>query len=292
MRVNVRTLFAFYPNLRQPTLSYAQQSSGEAPKAVELPRDYRIAAGAIGYLKPGPFSNIYAEDSSQTWNTEEFFGLIDEAFSAFKAAQIEKLVIDLRNNPGGTNSFSDYMLGYFVDQPFRFAADFRVKVSSFAEAANQARLAADEPADSINAQLAAIYTSHDEGEIVSFPLQDSQPLPLAQRLAIDPAKVFVIVDRYSYSNAVSVAAIVQDYGFGMIIGEPTADLATTYASMESFTLSRTGIEVGFPKAHIIRPNGDEEAAGVTPDHVLGCFAETSNAAQRLACALEFVAKQP
>ena len=75
----------------------------------------------------------------------------------------------------------------------------------------------------------------------------------------------MLVDRHSYSNAVTFAAMVQDYGFGMIIGEETADLATTYGAMESFTLPNSGVSVGFPKAHIIRPNGDESVRGVLPD---------------------------
>ncbi len=35
--------------------------------------------------------------------------------------------------------------------------------------------------------------------------------------------------------------------------------------MEQFTLRRSGIVVGFPKAHIVRPNGDESSRGVIPD---------------------------
>jgi hypothetical protein len=35
--------------------------------------------------------------------------------------------------------------------------------------------------------------------------------------------------------------------------------------MERFTLPNTGVSVGFPKAYIIRPNGDERVQGVTPD---------------------------
>lgn len=79
------------------------------------------------------------------------------------------------------------------------------------------------------------------------------------------APVFVLVDRSSYSNAVTTAAIVQDYGFGTVFGEPTADLAATYGAMEHFTLPVTGLPVGFPKAHIIRPNGDPRPQGVVPD---------------------------
>jgi C-terminal processing protease CtpA/Prc len=42
-------------------------------------------------------------------------------------------------------------------------------------------------------------------------------------------------------------------------------MATTYGAMETFALPRTGIVVGFPKAHIVRPSGDPVPDGVTPD---------------------------
>ena len=78
-------------------------------------------------------------------------------------------------------------------------------------------------------------------------------------------QVCVLINRHSYSNAVTVAAMVQDYGFGVVAGEKTSDMATTYGAMESFSLPATGISVGFPKAHIIRPSGERRSDGVTPD---------------------------
>ena len=59
--------------------------------------------------------------------------------------------------------------------------------------------------------------------------------------------------------------MIQDYGFGTIIGEKTSDMATTYGAMETFRLPNTGIVVGFPKAHIVRPSGERRSDGVTPD---------------------------
>ena len=59
--------------------------------------------------------------------------------------------------------------------------------------------------------------------------------------------------------------MVQDYRFGVIAGEKTSDMATTYGAMETFTLPATGISVGFPKAYIIRPSGERTSDGVTPD---------------------------
>ena len=79
-------------------------------------------------------------------------------------------------------------------------------------------------------------------------------------------QVYLLINRHSYSNTVLVAAIAQDYGFGKILGEETADLASTYGgALEKFTLPLTGIEVSFPKARILRPNGDPQARGVVPD---------------------------
>lgn len=77
--------------------------------------------------------------------------------------------------------------------------------------------------------------------------------------------MYLIINRHTYSNATTVAALVQDYSFGTILGEKTSDMATTYGAMETFSLPETGIIVGFPKAHIIRPSGETKTDGVEPD---------------------------
>ncbi len=41
--------------------------------------------------------------------------------------------------------------------------------------------------------------------------------------------------------------------------------ASTFGAMEHFTLPETGFTVGFPKALIVRPNGDAIPGGVSPD---------------------------
>ena len=45
-------------------------------------------------------------------------------------------------------------------------------------------------------------------------------------------------------------------------------LATTLGAMEQFSLSRTGITVGDPKAQIIRLSGDLRVRAVQPDVVI------------------------
>ena len=242
---------------RQQQEKYAEQNTNKDESSEAL-REQRMLGEHIAYLKPGPF---YHAEGENIWDTQAFHAFIDKAFNTFIDAGATELIIDLRNNPGGTNSFSDHMLAWFANRPFKFAADFRVKVSQAAIDSNQARLDVSTDQGDLSYQLASFYQRHPLGETFSFPLPDSQP-HAEQHFG---GKIFVLIDRYSYSNAVSVAAIVKDYDFGIVLGEKTADLATTHGAMEHFTLPNTGMTVGFPKALIVRPNGSLEPDGVVPD---------------------------
>ena len=218
----------------------------------------RVLDGGVAYLRPGPFYDNRPE-AVDPWDNKAFIAFIDEAFASFIDAGATDLVIDVRDNPGGDNSFSDAMIAWFATKPFRFTDAFDIKVSEATTASNAKRL--DGAADSISTKFAAAYAKAKAGEHVRFEIPFTAPRE-GTRFA---GRVHLLVNRHSYSNTVNVAAIVQDYGFGDVLGEETADLASTLGAMETFTLPRTGIVVGYPKARILRPNGDAKPRGVVPD---------------------------
>lgn len=223
-------------------------------------RKARMLDGDIAYLRPGPFYN--AEKPETPWDNTEFVRFIDESFIGFLNAGATALVVDLRQNPGGDNSFSDPMVAWFADVPFSFASSFLVRSSKEARASNQARLDAQAGlTEGASAFFGAHYATVPYGEDFEYPIPKAQPRE-GKRFE---GNICVLIDRHSYSNAVTVAAIVQDYGFGEILGEKTSDMATTYGAMETFSLPNTGLVVGFPKAHIVRPSGERKPDGVTPD---------------------------
>ncbi|GBL04490.1 S41 family peptidase [Glaciecola sp. KUL10] len=226
-------------------------------------REFTFLSSSVAYLKPGPFYN--AEDPADVWNNTDFVAFIDSAFESFIEKGAKALVIDVRNNPGGTNSFSDPLIAWFANQPFKFTSTFLIRSSVHAKHANQSRIDANPNGDNaVSLKLAQAYESNPAGTVFEFNMDKALPRKDKQF----EGDIFVLIDRTSYSNAVSLAAIVKDYGFGKVIGQPSVDFATTYASMETFTLNNTGIQVGFPKAHIIRPSGDTDAGPVTPDVVI------------------------
>jgi C-terminal processing protease CtpA/Prc len=224
-------------------------------------REARVLEDGTAYLRPGPFYDNRPQ-ATDPWDTRAFEAFIDEAFATFIERRAPRLLIDLRDNPGGDNSFSDRLIAWFADRPFRFCARFDIKVSAAAIAANRRRVdSASGGADSISLKLAAAYAGRKPGEHVDFPIPWVSPRDEKRY----EGEVYVLVNRHSYSNSVLVAATVQDFGFGTILGEETADLASTYGALETFTLAGTGLEVGFPKARIRRPGGDAAARGVIPD---------------------------
>ncbi|MET4664345.1 S41 family peptidase [Sphingomonas sp. PvP056] len=252
-------------NVRKVKLAGRTAAEIAAIRPAPRPDPVRVAKmlpEAVAYLRPGPFYNIDA--GANPWDTRAFTAYVDSAFRGFLAAGATTLLIDLRNNPGGDASFSDPMIAWFATRPFRFVSDFRIRISDETVASNLARMAAsarDGVADFISPRLADLYANAKPGSVRSFPVPLTPPRT-GERFT---GKVYVLIDRYSYSNTVSVAAIVQDYRFGTILGEETTDLATTYGAMESFTLPRTGIVVGYAKAMLIRPSGSLVARGIVPD---------------------------
>jgi hypothetical protein len=248
-----------------PARSWADiQASPPAAAPLVLDPDTRSARmmdGHVAYLRPGPFYNN-AADATDPYDTTAFQSFIDKSFGSFLEQRADALLIDLRDNPGGDNSFSDLMVAWFADRPFVFASAFRIRVSAEAVASNAKRLAAaSQPDGGVSRRLAQAYAGVRPGDVIDFGIATAQP-------RAEPrfhGRVYLLVNKASYSNTVFVAALVQDYGFGTILGEETSDLASTYGAMETFTLPRTGIVVGFPKAQIVRPNGDATTRGVVPD---------------------------
>jgi len=247
-----------------PTLTRAQSSeiaeSRPADDRLELSwteREFRLIDDSLGYLRPGPFYNVKGD---ALWDNAKFVAFIDDAFGQLIEKRVPALVIDIRDNPGGDVSFSDPMIAWFADKPFGFSSHFEVRVSQPAIEANAKRLASGNDNDT-SKRYAREYATREAGETFRLEMPRVEPRE-GERY---PGDVYVLVNRRSFSNATTAAALVQDHDFATVIGEETADLATTLGAMEDFTLDNTGIVVGFPKAMIVRASGDERRRGVVPD---------------------------
>ncbi|HMA50608.1 MAG TPA: S41 family peptidase, partial [Magnetospirillaceae bacterium] len=125
------------------------------------------------------------------------------------------LLIDLRDNPGGSEAFALDLMGWFAPRPYRLHR-------------------ADDPTD-------------------------PRPVPRFE------GKIFVLVNRNSFSSCAVLAAAVQDQHFGLILGERTSDLATGQAAIQTFELDNSHLVVGYPTSHMVRIAGEDAPRFVLPD---------------------------
>ena len=149
------------------------------------------------------------------------------------------------------------MIAYFADKPFRIASKFSVRTSQVTKS-----FWTDVDIPELAEMKQKIMTLED-GTRFDIELNTTQPRndDLAFR-----GEVIALIDRFSFSNTASVAAIVQDYEFGVLVGEETSDTPSSCGAIHTFKLPNTKMVVVFPKGCMIRPNGDARLRGVIPDH--------------------------
>jgi len=200
------------------------------------------------YLNPGNFSGDKAK----------YQAFLDSAFMILKNQEGANLIIDLRNNGGGDDSFSDYLVSYIADRPFRWSSSYSLKSSAILKAnVRKSR-------DTTRAFWKSVL-DHKNGSTYEYIFEEYQPQPTAKRFK---GEVFVLVNRQSHSQAAVTAAQIQDYGYGTIVGEETGDFPSLIASQFQYKLPNTSIEVNVSKGKIVRVNGSEEQEGVIPDIVI------------------------
>lgn len=217
---------------------------------------------SIAYLQPGCFMNANGDGNLMNFKNGdkgEFLEYIDSAFKEIHKAKSKNLIIDLRNNSGGMNTFSDEIIAYIADRPFNWCSKFSVKTSEKTkEAWKQIN---DTSLNYIKDNI--LSKANGDKFDITVTNHDYHKDSLKYR-----GKVFVLVNRYSYSQAPLTAAQIQDYKFGVIVGEKTAASPTSLSSSHMFELPNTKILVQYPKALVVRPNGDTKFEGVTPDIIV------------------------
>ncbi|MGB5930317.1 MAG: S41 family peptidase, partial [Cyclobacteriaceae bacterium] len=184
-----------------------------------------------------------------------FRDFIDSSFTEIKEKDICTLIIDLRNHPGGDNSYSDYLTAYIADRPFRWYDTFRIRTS---------RIVKEQTNDTTTHYSRSIH-DHADGERFIYDPGPVQPAAKEKRFS---GEVYVLVNRQSHSMATVAAATIRDYGFGTIVGEETGEYATLYASQFSYELPATGIVARASKGYMVRPNGSQKQEGLIPDIII------------------------
>ena len=199
--------------------------------------------------------NAYLKIGSFTGDEKAYQSFIDSAFTVINKKKSPNLIIDLRNNDGGNDSFSDYLVSYFADQPFRWNDTYYLKTS---------KLLKDHIRNERDTSQAfwASALNHPDGSVYVYDFGTTAPQAEEKRFK---GEVYVLVNRQSHSQSTVAAAQIQDYGFAKIVGEETGEAPSLLASVFYITLPNTGVMLQLSKGYSIRVNGDRSEKGVIPD---------------------------
>jgi Peptidase family S41 len=173
---------------------------------------------------------------------QRFFDFARDCFGKLKSARAERLVIDVRTNGGGDDDmWKDGILRYIADRPYKHASR-GVK-----------RVVQPDPA---KGEVA--------GQIVDG-IVPADTVPPADEPLRFGGKVYVLIGSQTYSSAVLFSNVMQDYGFGTLVGVDGAVRSRQSGGTRSLVLPNTGLVLTYPRFVLTRPSGQAEPSLLTPD---------------------------
>jgi hypothetical protein len=178
-------------------------------------------------------------------NKDEVLAFTKQSFEALQRSHIKTLIIDLRDNGGGNDDqWIEGVMPYIATKRWRTASGFRKRV--------------------VTPDLAK---GEKVGDVVDgrmenwFEPQPENPLHFS-------GDVYVAIGPGTYSSAVVMATVFQDFGFGKVIGSGDSVRANQSGGTRRTTLTNTGLIVVTPRFVLRRPNGKAEPLYLIPDIVL------------------------
>jgi len=173
---------------------------------------------------------------------------IDEFFKKHKDA--EYLVIDLRENPGGSGYWGYYLLDYLVEAPYLIAKEFTFKVSDTMRKSGYADKAGELIHKAKNGEYLAVQRN-----AMQTPHKNSGRFK---------GQVFCLISERTFSAGVVTAAIFQGNKMGILVGQETRGRVKFCSDPVTMALPHTKLEAIIPLAIYELP-GDHPDRGVVPD---------------------------
>ena len=175
-------------------------------------------------------------------NNDEVLAFTKQAFETIKSQRIKRLIIDLRDNGGGNDDqWIEGVMPYLATKRWRTASSFRKRVVT----ADPAK--GEKVGDVVDGQMENW-----------FDPQPENPLHFG-------GKVYVAVGPGTYSSAVVMATVFQDFGFGKVIGSGNSVRASQSGGTRRTTLTNTGLIVVTPRFVLKRPSAATQPEFLTPD---------------------------
>jgi hypothetical protein len=217
--------------------------------------------------------------TSYSGSLSEFKIQIEGQFNMIQEKGYKNLIVDVRDNGGGSDLNGRTVIDFITDKPYSeaLASTFMMKRSKRYEKYFKCRSPwvirwmvnlrtvswfTDE--DRKKLFKALLKTPYGENLIAELPLQE----PTENQYRFN-GNVYVLSNHNSYSATTAFLGAVKDYELGTIIGTETGDCPTGFGNNLYFELKNSRLRCHSSTTFIIRPNGDKDMThGVKPDYYI------------------------
>ncbi|NSL87749.1 hypothetical protein ECE50_012950 [Chitinophaga sp. Mgbs1] len=217
--------------------------------------DFRMTA-QTGILTIHSFAATDIKKSGQ-----HFRKFIDSVFLQLQQQKVQQLIVDLRDNTGGTDNNAVYFTRHFFDKPFRYWDRIEVTKDIARQIKGFARLFYRKPEkrDSSYLWKKSKITSEFNYYTMQFPA--AHPFT---------GKTYVLINGFCMSSCADAAAILSCNKKAVLIGEETGGgyQGNNSGMMPSVRLKPTGLMLTVPLQQYFNAvdTGVHTARGVMPDY--------------------------
>ncbi|MCQ6957156.1 S41 family peptidase [Mucilaginibacter aquariorum] len=197
----------------------------------------------------------------------EFRDFVSRSFTSFERLGINKLIIDIRRNGGGTEGYEDYLLSFMTDKDY-IKYNY-VQASAFHYSFYRYTDYAGDWAELDSALRAEHYLEKD-GRILRKPGIEEHEKPHQHSYM---GKIVVLTSGLTYSGGSEFASLMRNHTAATFVGEETGGgyYGNTSGYKITLQLPHTGLEIGIPllKFVVATPKADNPFGhGVIPDIVI------------------------
>ncbi|MHC4575457.1 MAG: S41 family peptidase [Planctomycetota bacterium] len=199
------------------------------------------------------YDTVVLEINSFGSNLAKFKEFLREVFQEIHDKSLHNLIVDVRQNPGGSDMNADALLEYLTGKPYRQFEKAQIKLSSQDE----------QGIAPLRKQSPGLFEDKKSGDFITLELPLKTPPENPMRFE---GKTFVLIGPHSFSTTTSFASTVKCFGIGKLIGEETGDPTVLYGNAIDDRLPNTGLTVAVPGRAFVLAGGKPDGHGVIPDY--------------------------
>jgi len=190
----------------------------------------------------------------------DYPAFLQNSFRDIAERQAEHLVIDVRNNGGGSDEYGKLLAAYLIPEPFDYYRFLEVNSDSFAFLEHTGMSSSDIPRDRLRANERGKF------DLLGHPNLGTQQ-PLQPNFAGD---VYILINGASFSATGEFTSVVHHHGRATFVGEECGAgyYGNTSGMMVGVTLPNSGISVRVPLVrYTMAVSGYEPTdRGLIPEH--------------------------